>query len=636
MFVNRTHGVVAATLGVLGLAACDDPVQNTDLRTEGPPDVLAVLVLTDATSQLYETATYCRPNDEKRPSLVGLPDFTTQQVCPATLTETADEVTDAYPDGWYIRIMFDELLDPEIETLTEVLDDDGNGTDAFTGSIASTHPVTLRCESVNGGMVEVDYDGYYSPSGNRVTWPLGPSLVIKPNDATLIATSSACEVAINEIVKDKEGNAVDTAQRGPYTFSVAPIRVLATEPSDDADGESPVTGTSIWFDNIYVQFNTAVDQSSLCDEGTGMNECEFKFTPDLGYCHVGTTTARRLDNGARIPCHVGGDACPTAGDTCRPYAPYFYDLVSSGLTEAELFFGPTPPVKTETDYTFEFTQGTKIKDRCGREQTLGAPTAGDGTLIRFTTDKFELDRANIAMGETASPLKKLKVSFTNIPKGGDSAGGSAVPTVTLDPNGWTITPAPFDDDGTTALTNANMQVVADDFSGQIFIQGNYKNDTMYTFTLKAGTVVTDAWGAQYTQDKDLVVSWKTQPSLAITSTVPANNGSVTIDPTDFEILAFGFNQAMDATTLAPSEFSVTDKNGMPVTMDALASSGCDKLSTSCFILIAKQDLPAGDYKLTLKAGATINDIFGNMYQQTADRVVNFTVEAAGPASPPCL
>ena len=72
MFVNRTHGVVAATLGALGLglAGCDDATQDTDLRSEGPPDVLAVLVLTDASFQLYETATYCRPNDEKRPGLV--------------------------------------------------------------------------------------------------------------------------------------------------------------------------------------------------------------------------------------------------------------------------------------------------------------------------------------------------------------------------------------------------------------------------------------------------------------------------------------------------------------------------------------------------------------------------------------
>src|SRR5678815_3298694 len=105
MFVyRRTHGVLVATLGALALGACEDPNENTELRPEGPPDVLSVLVLSDATTQLYETATYCRPNDEKRPSLVGLPDFTTQQVCDTDLSKGADMVTNAYPDGWYVRI----------------------------------------------------------------------------------------------------------------------------------------------------------------------------------------------------------------------------------------------------------------------------------------------------------------------------------------------------------------------------------------------------------------------------------------------------------------------------------------------------------------------------------------------------
>src|SRR3954463_15188653 len=152
MFVNRTYGVVAATLGVLVAGACSDPTQDTDLRPEGPPDVLAVLVMTDASSQLKESATYCKPNDPKRPGLVGLPDATTSQVCPDD-GSAVDELTNAYPDGWYVRIMFDELLDPSVETLTEVLDENGMGTDTFTGSIATTHPVKLECQSVAGGMV---------------------------------------------------------------------------------------------------------------------------------------------------------------------------------------------------------------------------------------------------------------------------------------------------------------------------------------------------------------------------------------------------------------------------------------------------------------------------------------------------
>src|SRR5215211_6425160 len=135
MFVIRTHAVAAATLGALALGACAVPEQNTDLRPEGPPEVLAVLVMTDAAGQLVEKATYCAVGDEKRPSLVGLPDATTQQVCPEDFGKPADPVNTAYPDGWYVRIMFDELLDPSIEELTEILDEEGMGTDTFEGSI---------------------------------------------------------------------------------------------------------------------------------------------------------------------------------------------------------------------------------------------------------------------------------------------------------------------------------------------------------------------------------------------------------------------------------------------------------------------------------------------------------------------
>src|SRR5438093_3799269 len=122
MFVQRRYGVVAATAGVLALGACSDPVQRTDLRPEGPPEVLAVLVQNDPVGGVLESATYCAPGDEKRPGLVGLPDFTSHQICPDDLSQGATEVTDAWPDGWYVRIMFDELLDPNIEQL---IDEDG-------------------------------------------------------------------------------------------------------------------------------------------------------------------------------------------------------------------------------------------------------------------------------------------------------------------------------------------------------------------------------------------------------------------------------------------------------------------------------------------------------------------------------
>ena len=126
----------------------------------------------------------------------------------------ASMVTDAYPDGWYIRVMFDELLDPDIEELEEIEDPDtGEGTGTYYGTIANTKPVTLECESINGGMVNVEYDGYYSPAGNQITWPLGPSLVIKPNHPELIATNKMCRVTLKENIVDKSGDKVPAVYR---------------------------------------------------------------------------------------------------------------------------------------------------------------------------------------------------------------------------------------------------------------------------------------------------------------------------------------------------------------------------------------------------------------------------------------
>src|SRR6188508_780097 len=156
MFLNtqrllKTQGAVAVatTIGVLALAACDDNTARTDLRPEGPPDVLTVLVLNDSVGGLVEEATYCKIGDAKAPVLVGLPDFTTTTLCPADGT-AVPMATDASPDTFYVRIMFDELLDPSVEDLIPILDDLGLETGSYTGTIANTQPVTLKCTGLDG------------------------------------------------------------------------------------------------------------------------------------------------------------------------------------------------------------------------------------------------------------------------------------------------------------------------------------------------------------------------------------------------------------------------------------------------------------------------------------------------------
>ncbi len=282
MFVHpsrpRTQGAVFSTIALLALGACDDPVNKTDLRPDGAPEVLAVLVNNDP-GLFFETATFCKPNDEKRPGLVaaGL-SFELLQVCdedlskpagsrvtdPDTMEETfvAGTVTDATPLGWYVRIMFDELIDPNVEELIPVLDSETmEPTGVFSGSLINTQPVILRCAPMGSTtFTEVAYDGYYSPSGNNVTWPLGPSLFIRPVDSSSVATSANCTVEVRDTVTDKGGIAVPADQRGPFEFSIAGLEFTGSAPAEAAPGEEEVITTDA---PVVVSFNAFIDASTL-------------------------------------------------------------------------------------------------------------------------------------------------------------------------------------------------------------------------------------------------------------------------------------------------------------------------------------------------------------------------------------
>lgn len=673
MFVIRT-GVVAATLGALTLGACTDPAQDTDLRPDGPPDVLAVMVMTDAATQLHESAVYCKPNDPKRPSLVGLPDFTTNQICPEDLSKGADPVDNAYPDGWYVRVMFDELLDPSIETLTPILDSDGKETGNFSGSIAASHPVTLLCESVNGGMVSVDYDGYYQPAGNRVTWPLGPSLVIKPNNPKAIATNTECTLTINtEVVRDKSGEKVPDAEKGPFKFRTAQIAAIAVDPPDDPEMAAPIDATQVYYDNFYIQFNTSVFAegpsgiyNGLCDDVNGDGLCDdekqisFKDVahPDEGpgYCDDGAA------GGSFTPCSTIAD-CP-AGDTvcgrgycdttfgacnkasdctdpsdtfCEPS--YTYSYAPYGLTEAEFGAGPVNPIETEKSYIFSLSANAPLKDRCGKT-TMITPSADANTIVHFTTNPFKFKKANIATGETASALKKLQLLFSNAIKGGDVPRTAVT---TIDSTEFSLDPAPFQANATAGqppvqITDpTKLLIVSPDGNGQVMLRGFFEMNKDYTFTLKAGATVEDFYGKVYTNASDLVIKWKTQPAIAISSISPADTSTVTkATPASSTNITFTFNQAMDPTTLDTSDFTIDPavpgltfgKGTSPTSSTSVRD--CTENVNTCRLRITGVFQP-GTYKLTLKQGAAFKDVFGNVYTQAADKVVTFTVkEAAAP------
>ena len=574
MFLNpsrqKTQGAFAAIGALALIAACDDTTARTDLRPEGAPEVLAVLVLNDSVSGLAEGAAYCALGDEKRPSLVGLPDFTTSQICPEDVSQPAPMLTNASPDTFYVRIMFDELLDPNIEELIPILDENDQETGSFTGTLINTQPVTFKCTGVDGQTYDVPYDGYYSPSGNNVTWPLGPSLVIKQLDEFIVPTNSECEISLKENITDKDGNPVPADQRGPFKFRVAPIQALFIDPSDG----STVNPTALYVDAVYVQFNTAVDDSSFCDEGAAMDECEFEFTPDLG--------------GAGV-----------------------FPLVLAGLTPAEFVFFPFTPAMAETEYTFQFKEGTKIKDQCGVETTFGAPSPDENTQITVTTRPFTFLSTNPANGDVVPSNRKISVAFNNV-----------IDLATLEASEYSLTPAPMSA-GVTTTTEANA-----------FFFGYYQPETEYTLTINAGATVSDFYGVVYTFPEAKTVKFRTQP-LAITASSPANGATVLKStPTSATNIVFSFNQAMDPTTWTADDVELT---GAATTLAFGASSGCSSpAGTSCALIVQGVFTP-GEYTLKLKAGATINDRLGNTYTQAADRVINFTVADAQPGSiTPCL
>jgi hypothetical protein len=659
----KTLGAFAIT--TLAFTACGDPEARTDLRPEGDPEVLAVLVLNDSVGGLIEAATYCAPGDEKRPSLVGLPDFTTSQVCPEDRNEAPPMLTDAAPDTWYVRIMFDELLDPTVEDLIEVFDDDNQPTGTFEGSLADTQPVILKCTGVDGAMHEVPYDGYYSPSGNNVTWPLGPSLVIKQTGAFIVSTNSNCTVEIKDSVKDKSGNAVPVAQRGPFPFKIAPIKALVIDPPNSDDPAKPtlVDVTALYGDNYYMQFNTETGTqganargfTGFCDRATPtsspFSKCtanvDFAMTPEPGFC--ANSGAACTDTAAHCDGTDPADLCEGAG-----YYNYSYGFL--GATRAEFGFGPIGYPETDKSYTFEIKDGAMVPDRCGSITTFGPPSVEKNTKVTVKTNKFDFKTANSIVpgnGDTVPANRAVKVSFTTPLLLAPNALGNGEVGPDLDPTSFTISPQPFSAPN-TPITNA--EIISTQTENDLFLLAFYQPNTEYTFTLKAGAKFKDNYNVEFLNATEKVIKFKTQP-LAITASSPANGATVTkATPTSITTISFTFNAAMDVSTFAADDIEFT---GAPTNLffttnvevgfgAPLGTSfgGCSDLlnfsfanglgSTTCQLVVRGVFTP-GEYQIKLKAGAAIKDVLNNDYTQAADRVIKFTVKEAVPTTPvPCL
>lgn len=354
MFVQPSRrlaqGAVVSVIGMLALGACDDPTAGTDLRPEGPPDVLAVLVFNDPINGAVESATYCKPNDEKRPAFVGIVAYgLNPEICPSS-GAAVPELTDAYPDGWYVRVMFDELLNADIEDLEEILDADDEPTGTFTGTLARTQPVTLQCQDVNGTLVNVPYDGYYSPAGNNVTWPVGPSLVIRPLDPTTVPVESQCQIQLKSSIVDKDGVSVTAADQAAFKFKIAPIQVIGVFPADE-DVVDPLTG------GVDLTFNVEIDGSTFTTD-------DYTFGPTVANQYVQQYAAAGL--------FVGGD------------------------------------VLDASTYEFALTPGAKVSDKCGRESTIGNPA---DAAVTFDTRPYTFVRTVPFSGMNQRPSNKIRSTF---------------------------------------------------------------------------------------------------------------------------------------------------------------------------------------------------------------------------------
>lgn len=558
---TRLKTLGAATIGTLALAACADPVADTDLRPEGPPEVLAVLVFNDTENGAVEAATYCKPNDPKRPGLVGITAYGVNPIiCPLD-GSAVEPLTDAWPDAWYIRVIFDELLDPEVETLKPILDAMGNPTDNFSGSLERTQPVTLQCQGVDGMMVDVPYDGYYSPAGNRVTWPLGPSLVIRPLDPTVVPVESTCQVTIKPMVKDKDGNSLAGRDAMPFEFKLAPISVIGVFPG--AGGTiNPLVG------GVDLTFNVEVD-------------------PSAAFC----------TDAADAVC--GGD--PTRIFSLTPEAMAenaFVDNYGGGLfVGADLLGGQT--------YTLTIPDGLKIEDKCGRESTVAAVPGA----LEFKTNPARFTGFNPGGGNAVAPAKKITLSFNQLIDTASFEEGTDF-EMTPKPANFAISPP-----GGVATST-------------IRILGDYDLGETYKLTIKSGASISDIFGKQSIDfEADQITEFTTAAAMAITAQSPANGARITKAPTAAALVSLTFNQEIKADSLEMSEFTLTRADGTATGVTPAISA------VGAALRVSFPALPAGSYRFTLNADATLTDQLGNTYTQAADRVINFSVADAMPTTP---
>jgi Bacterial Ig-like domain len=230
-------------------AACGDPELDSELDTEGPPELLQVSIASesapeDPNANAIEAATWCRQGEEFKVSTFYCPLARDGDGAPIPGQRVLEgPVMDATPIGWHVSFAFSELLDPDIEELNE----DGSG------SLAETQPFVLRCNDS-----DLTWTGWYDPTGSYQSYPVGPRLVAVPDD--FIATGSSCEVSLRDgIVRDKDEEVLPSDTLGPFEFGIAAMAVSETIPEHESEG---VTLDTV----IEVAFNAPLADGTFADK----------------------------------------------------------------------------------------------------------------------------------------------------------------------------------------------------------------------------------------------------------------------------------------------------------------------------------------------------------------------------------
>jgi hypothetical protein len=229
-------------------------------------------------------------------------------------------------------------------------------TGLFTGSLLNTQPVIVTC-----GGTAVAYDGYYSPSGNAVTWPVGPSLFIKPVDHSTVATSSDCTVEIKDSVVDKDAQPVPGDQRAlaDYKWTVAGLAFAgsAPAPAENAGEEEIITPDA----KVVVSFNAFIDATTLAEAEVTIVEVPVDAVTGVADCAAAGTAK-------------------TAVIEADPDDPLSLDISIAGVNQTTCM---GCVFEAEKAYVITFSDTNEVADVAGGPGAL--PGAADFSLC-FTTD----------------------------------------------------------------------------------------------------------------------------------------------------------------------------------------------------------------------------------------------------------